>query len=175
MLAVAEANYFDAQKIRLVRRQAPRREAADFEIPFFDEDDGHHERSYVQVVKLQKSMFEKQRQELVKNRKSAAMVGDAVYSRLLQRTFAQQWIQQEKKKLEAVMQAASASGTSGKAKDSGEKSSPGAGAKVNADPGKPSSVLGELEKEGRGQIKLSLGPVKPKKKKSSVRKRLNFD
>ena len=48
-----------SQRMRAAKRGALRREQADFEVPFFDdEDDGQHERSYFEVVRQQKAMFE---------------------------------------------------------------------------------------------------------------------
>jgi hypothetical protein len=148
------------QKIRLVRR-AQRRETADFEIPFFDEeDDGQHERSYFEVIKFQKAMFEKQRQELSKMRQASIAVGAGVFGRLLQRDLAQAWVKKESEKTKVSV-------------DQPPAPPAGDGSKNEANQGQEhgpvvaSSVLGELEREGRGplQVKLIAPKAKAKKRK----------
>lgn len=143
------------QKIRQVRR-AQRRETADFEIPFFDEeDDGQHERSYFEVIKFQKAMFEKQRQELSKMRQSAAAIGAGVYGRLLQRNLAQGWAENEAEKTKASVEQPPVAPAGDGSKNEIHQTS-------NA-----SSVREELEREGRGpmQVKLLAPQAKAKKRK----------
>jgi hypothetical protein len=151
------------QKIRQVRR-AQRRETADFEIPFFEEDDGQHERSYFEVVKFQKAMFEKQRQELSKMRQSGAAIGAGVYGRLLQRNLAQGWAEKEAEKTKASVQQPPAA-------QEGDDSKYETNQTSNA-----SSVLEVLEREGRGpmQVKLLAQKAKPKKRKRPLLS-LDFD
>jgi hypothetical protein len=151
------------QKIRQVRR-AQRRETADFEIPFFEEDDGQHERSYFEVIKFQKAMFEKQRQELSKMRQSAAAIGAGVYGRLLQRNLAQGWAEKEAEKSKASVEQPPVAPAADGSKNEVNPTS-------NA-----SSVLEELEREGRGpmQVKLLAPKVKPKKRKRPLLS-LDFD
>merc|ERR1712232_197382 len=73
-----------SQRIRARSRTILRRET-DFEVPFFDdEDDGNHERSYFDVMRQQKAMFERQRLELSKMQQSAAGVGSSLFLRMLQ-------------------------------------------------------------------------------------------
>lgn len=132
------------QKTRIVRRAPQRRQATDFEIPFFDEDDdGQHERSYFEVVKFQKAMFEKQRQDLLKMRKVTASIGASVLTRLLQRDIADE----EWKQRAALLPKASTL-SKGKASISDEES--------NLVFNKPSSVLSELEQEGRQMLKIKV-------------------
>lgn len=142
------------QKIR-VRNTATRREDADFEIPFFDDENlGQHERSYFEVIKFQKSMFEKQRQEMTKMRSMAAVLGGSFYARMRQRAAAQEWLELEKKKRGI--------GSSSEMEvdlDSGEKNDKEA-AEI-----KPSAVLELLEKKDRQQLKLSVAPAKKRPKK----------
>ena len=143
------------QKIRLVRRAAVRREATDFEVPFFDdEDDGQHERSVSDLIKMQKSMFEKQRQELVRMRQTSMNIGSAAYSRFLQRSLAQEWAGQKLKQTPDPVDpmdvephpAVVATGDTEGQRAENEK----------RDMQQPSSVLKELERSDRGQIKISL-------------------
>lgn len=145
------------QRIRL-RKTVARREDADFEIPFFDDDnEGQHERSYFEVIKFQKSMFEKQRQEMSKMRSMAAVIGGSFHARMLQRTFGQEWVEQERKKLGV--------GVTG-ADDKMEVDS-GSGVEKRGEPqeSKPSAVLGALEEAGRKQMKLTIAPAKKRPKK----------
>lgn len=142
-------------KIRLVRRTAARRETTDFEIPFFDEeDDGQHERSYFEVVKFQKAMFEKQRQELGKMRSCASAIGSLVYARLLQRNMAEEWVEHEREKLQVSVPVLK--------KEAEEES------KTEHDPSKGSTVLSELEKEGRGKMQFKLAVAKKKGNKRKL-------
>jgi len=88
-----------AQRIRSRSRAVIRRET-DFEIPFFDdEDDGQHERSYFEVVKQQKAMFERQRKDSSNMQRSAASAGSSVFLRMMQRDLALKWMDGERKKL----------------------------------------------------------------------------
>lgn len=88
-----------AQRIRSRSRAIIRRET-DFEVPFFDdEDDGQHERSYFEVVKQQKAMFERQRKDSSNMQRSAASAGSAVFLRMMQRDLALKWVDGERKKL----------------------------------------------------------------------------
>ena len=149
------------QKIR-VRKASTRREDADFEIPFFDEEnEGQHERSYFEVIKFQKSMFEKQRQEMTKMRSMAAIIGGSFHARMLQRTFAQEWVEQERKKRGISI---------GAAEDKMEVDSGGEEEKDDEDESGPSAVLGALEQEGRKQMKLEIVPLK----KRQIKKRPAF-
>ena len=144
-----------AQKIRLVRRQAQRRESADFEIPFFDEEDnGQHERSYFEVVKFQKSMFEKQRSELSKMRACASAIGTLVYTRLFQHNLAEEWEEGVLKKLEREIE-------QNKSKMDIDTNASNKGSSDDQRSG--SAALNELEREGRARLKVKLAPRKKTK------------
>ena len=147
-----------AQKIRLVRRAAQRRDVTDFEKPFFEEDEGQHESSYFEVVKLQKSMYEKQTQELGKMRVSSNKAGASLFARMLQREMALSWVKNEAKKDMATEQPVS---------DVQVKASLERGSKEPTVGTLGGSVLAELEKEGRQKVKLKLAapPVQSKKRK----------
>eukprot|EP00977_Amphora_coffeiformis_P023094 scaffold12184_cov164-Amphora_coffeaeformis.AAC.1 len=147
--APPSTNVTGFQKIR-VRKAVTRREDADFEIPFFDEEnEGQHERSYFEVIKFQKSMFEKQRQDMSKMRSMAAVIGGSFHARMLQRTFGQEWVDQERKKRGIVV---------GATNDSMEVDS--AGEAKNKTENEPSAVLGTLGQEGRKQMKIKIAPLK---------------
>ena len=151
-------NVTGLQKIR-IRKAVSRREDSDFEIPFFDdENEGQHERSYFEVIKFQKSMFEKQRQEMSKMRSMAAVIGGSFHARMLQRTFGQEWIEQERKKRGIRFGAANDSTEVDPDKERGENET------------EPSAVLGALEKEGRKQMKIQIAPLK----KGLTKKRPTF-
>jgi len=147
------------QKIRLVRR-AQRRETADFEIPFFDEeDDGQHERSYFEVVKFQKAMFEKQRQELSKMRQATSGLGSSVFARLFQRNLAQSWAKQEAEKAKpTVAEPPAPPAIDEQAKNATQ---PGSANGANG----ASSVLSELERQDRGPLQVKLAAPKARRKK----------
>ena len=151
------------QKIRQARR-AQRREAADFEIPFFDEDEGsgEHERSYFEVVKFQKSRFEKQRQEFSKMRQSTRELGAAIYQRMSQHNDALDWSQKQQAIKTAMSESTKTGNNVDKEKgDANEKPRDG-----------PSNVLKELEREGREPIvKMKLGPLTKKTKTKKTKKR----
>ena len=90
------------QRIRTLTKRAAayRREQADFEVPFFDEeDDGQHETSYFSVVRQQKAIFERQRQERTKMQQATSSVAAGLFMRLAQQGLALLWVQDERKKL----------------------------------------------------------------------------
>ena len=143
-----------AQKIRLVRRAAQRREATDFEMPFFDEEDnGQHERSYFEVIKVQKSIYEKQTQALLKMREATNRIGAIAFARLQHRDMARQWVTSEAKNEWKSSQIASADQINAK-----EQSTEGNFAE------RGSVALSELEKEGRQRLQLKLVPSAAKSK-----------
>jgi hypothetical protein len=148
-----------AQKIRLVRRAAQRREATDFEMPFFDEEDnGKHESSYFEVVKLQKSIYEKQTQELQKMREVTNRVGAGVFATIFQRDRALQWVADEAKNIASN----SRQETTVKHEDN---AADGQGKKEDVAP-MGSSALVELEREGRQRLQLRLNAPVAKKKQA---------
>lgn len=142
-----------SQKIRI--RRAVQRDATDFEIPFFDEegDGSRHERSYFEVVKFQKAMFEKQREELSKMRQCTAAIGSLVYSRLLQRSLAVDWEETELKKMAASNPVVPVAQDAPESSPKHDKAS---------SQNQASNVLGELEREGRGPLQIKM--AKPKTK-----------
>jgi hypothetical protein len=145
-------------RVQSSKRTVLSRENTDFEVPFFDdEDDGQHERSYFEVVRQQKSMFERQRQELSKMQQSATSLGSAAFLRSMQRELALKWVAEERTKL-GIKESPSKSGK----KESNEASNAAA-----------SSVLSKLEKSGRKPMQMKLS--KPKPKKASGRKRPSLD
>ena len=90
------------QRIRTLTKRAAayRREQANFEVPFFDEDDdGQHETSYLSVVRQQKAIFERQRQERIKMQQATSSVAAGLFMRLAQQDLALQWVHDERKKL----------------------------------------------------------------------------
>lgn len=150
-----------SQRIRSAKRASTlRREQADFEVPFFDdEDNGQHERSYFDVVRQQKAMFERQRQERLKMEQAAASLGSALYLRIAQRELAWQWVEEERKKLGVPSPAKAKSVNASQEQSTGnDKDTSGVAA--------ASQVLQQLDKEGRNpfQIKLSKPKAKSKKK-----------
>lgn len=131
----------------------------DFEIPLFDEDDGagsssgKHESSHLEVVKFQKAMFEKLRQEQVKMRQRTAAIGSQVFTRMLQCNLAKEW---EETELEKAHKA----------------DHPQLDVEMKSDDEAPnervkaSEVLKELEREGRARVTMKLGGgSKPSKKR----------
>jgi hypothetical protein len=148
------------QRIRL-RKSATRREDADFEIPLFDEDDnGQHGQSYFEVIKFQRSMFDKQRQEMTKLRSMAAMIGGAAHARALQRTLGKEWAEQERRKR-------------GHGDDKMDLDTDIKGEPESED--KPSAVLDTLQSQGRQQIRMSFAKIKKRNTPSQKRPRLEFD
>lgn len=132
------------------------RRETDFEVPFFDdEDDGQHERSYFEVVKQQKAMFERQRQDLSNMQRSAASAGSAVFSRMAQRDLALKWLEEERKKLGIKVSPVGEHKTSPVKK--GESSFAVAPA--------PTSFAQFDTKKARAPVHLKLSKPKAKKKK----------
>jgi Bromodomain len=90
-----------SQRIRTAKRIVLRRKSeTDFEVPFFDEeDDGMHESSYFEVMRQQKSTFERQRAELIRMRFSTGKIGQGSFVRASQHQLALQWVEEEQKRL----------------------------------------------------------------------------
>lgn len=154
------------QKIRSVRSATQRREVTDFEIPFFDdEDNGQHERSYFELVKFQKSLFEKQRKESSKLSQIATSCAAALYTRLLQRQFAEEWLEKERKE---------STGRSQENLDDVETSTEKK-KEVDETLTKPSSVLNQLEQKGRPIIKMSLEKGHGRRKLTKRSPTIKFD
>jgi hypothetical protein len=145
------------QRVHSTQRTVLSRENTDFEVPFFDdEDDGQHERSYFEVVRQQKAMFERQRQELSKMQQSATSLGSATFLRSMQRELALKWVAEERKKL----------GIKGSPSKSSKKDN------TEATSGAASSVLSKLEKSGRKPMQMKLSRPKPKKTNPSRKRPL---
>ena len=147
-----------SQRIRTAKRASSlRREQADFEVPFFDdEDDGQHERSYFDVVRQQKAMFERQRQERMKMQEATSSLGSALFLRMAQRELALQWVKQERKKL-GVPSPSKAQSTEQPKEKSDDDTETSAG--VSA-----SEVWKKLDDEGRKKFQITFGKAKPKAK-----------
>lgn len=160
-----------ALKIRNVRQAAKRREITDFEMPFFDEEDnGQHESSYFEIVKLQKSMYEKQMQEAAKQREAVKRIGANIFARLYQREKALEWVTEEAKKIASLQAPGGDAAAAVPARAEGQK-------EENRDlPAKGSTALVELEREGRQKLQLSLArPAAKKKSKKRKRPLLDFE
>ena len=131
------------QKIRL--RRAQRREAAqDLEVPYFDEEDnGQHERSYFELIKYQKSMFERQRQDAIQMRKTATDIGLTLFDKLLERQNASAAVKKaEPEKVDAME------------------------IETTAEAGGASSVLSQLEDTERKAFKFEVKKLKLSKPKA---------
>lgn len=143
-----------SQRMRAAKRGALRREQADFEVPFFDdEDDGQHERSYFEVVRQQKAMFEHQRQERIKMQQATSSLGAAWFLRITQQKLAWQWVEEERRKLGIPSSTSSKNAEEGK--ENTDKSVP-------ASNDTASEVLKQLEQKGRSKLQMKL--LKPKSK-----------
>jgi hypothetical protein len=164
------------QRIRSTKRTSFLGENTDFEVPFFDEeDDGQHERSYFEVVRQQKAMFARQRQELFKMQQTAASLGATAFLHMTQRDLALKWVEDEKKRLgipsasSAKLGIPSASPAKPKSADASKGELDGKDASSSA----PSAVLAKLDEKGRKTFQLKLS--KPKAKKKRKRPTLSFD
>jgi hypothetical protein len=151
-----------SQRIRSTKRASLRREQADFEVPFFDEEDnGQHETSYFEVVRQQKAMFERQRQERAKMMEATSSLGAALFLRTSQRELAWKWVEEERKKLGITSPA--------KLKDS-DQSKEKAVESVSSSTAAASEVLQKLDEKGRNPFQLKLTKPKPKSKGKKQRK-----
>ena len=134
-------------------------------MPFFDdEDDGKHERSYFDVMRQQKAMFERQRLELSKMQQSAAGVGSSLFLRMLQNDQALKWVDGERKKVGITI------GEKGQEKDKGSSNEK----RVQSEVPTPSS-LAMAGTESRPVIELKLSKPKPKKKRKKAKPALSFE
>jgi hypothetical protein len=149
------------------RAAAYRREQADFEVPFFDEeDDGQHETSYFSVVREQKAIFERQRQERIKMQQATSSLAAGLFMRLAQQDLALQWVEDERKKL----------GMSSPAKPKPEDSSMGASDQRDNSilPAAASQVLKTLDAQDRRPVQLKISKQKKAKPLKMSKAPLNF-
>lgn len=157
------------ETVRVVQpRKNHRRREMDFDMPFFEEDDGHHEQSQMETLRQQKLVFEKQQKDRLMMQKMTFDLGIRVYSRMAQRAQAMAWAKKVAAKKVAEKELA--------LKESAEHD--GAGSSNRVDAGtivapKPSNVSFEISKEGREQVKLCIG--KPKKTKRRKKRALPDD
>ena len=155
-------------KVRTAKLQNLRRESTDFEVPFFDdEDDGQHERSYFEVVKQQKAMFERQRQDLSRMQQSAVSVGSGVFLRMIQRDLAAKWVDDESKKTQTKLQEQQS-----QSKETPEGSNQAKNSSSDEAEPKASSVLSKLDDAGRGPLQIKLPKAKAKNGKKRKRPKL---
>ena len=160
-----------AQKIRSVRRAVKQREITDFEMPFFDEEDnGQHASSYFEVVKLQKSIYEKQTEELSKLRDAAKRLSTGVFGRLFQRRKAQEWVSSE---FDEIL--SSSSKHAGTENVSSSANATNKELCKDEEPSSGSLALAELKRKGRQKLHLQLAIPAVKKKKPAKRKRKLLD
>ncbi len=156
-----------SQRMRTAKRVALRREQADFEVPFFDdEDDGQHERSYFDVVRQQKAMFEHQRQERIKMQQTTSSLGAALFLRIAQQKLALQWVSDERRKLGIPMT------TSSKVPEPCKEKSDDISHPISEI---ASQVLTKLEQSGRNPLHIKLSKPKTKGKKKIKAPIQDFD
>lgn len=135
------------ETIRIINRRPPkRREIRDFE-SYFDEDEGGREQSYIDAMRLQKLILEKQKHERVALKKKATAVGTAVFARLQQQ-----------------------SSLSNRASDKPRSDGSSVAAEQQGQVAANSSARAELERSDRDKIKIALA-VKPSSKKKQGNKR----
>lgn len=146
-----------SQRIQSTRSASIRREQSDFEVPFFDEEDnGQHETSYFEVVRQQKAMFERQRQERADMMQATSSLGAALFLRISQRELAWKWVEEERKKLGIPSPAKLKSADQSSKETSSETESSSAAA--------ASEVLQKLDEKGRNPFQFKLTKPKPKSK-----------
>ena len=144
------------ETVRIINRRPPKRkEIRDFE-SYFEEDEGGHEKSYIDAMRLQKLIFEKQKLERLTLKAKATSVGAAVFTRLQQQKSAIAWAQSTSKENPG------SSGTASQQKQ--------------VQDGSGSSALEELNRIGRAQIKIAVAKksVQSKSRRRCFRPKLNF-
>jgi Bromodomain len=153
-------------KIRNVRRVE---QNADFEIPFFDEeDDGRHESSYFEVVKVQKALFERQRAELLNIRKLSKTVGAGVIGRHIQNHMTKLMEETKKKQLQTASAKKGSSLSIEKptaASDVAKSGSADGKTDESKETLSSSCVLHELERCDRDPLQFKLNVKKPTSKR----------
>jgi hypothetical protein len=137
------------ETVRIINRRPPQqKEMRDFEFPYFDEEEGRHEQSYIDYMRQQRLTFEKQMEERKVMKANAAKVGAAVFARLQQRTAAIAWARSIAEEGQGLGE-----------KRTQEQSQVVAG----------SSALAELNRSDRTHIKISVtNKAKAKKRKRSL-------
>jgi len=146
----ADATVETVETVRIIHRRPPkRREIRDFE-SYFDEDEGGHEQSYIDTMRMQKLISEKQKKERMALQAKSTSVGSSLFQKLRQKDVSR---------------------NSANERPSLADSSSAAAANQQEHGG---SALEELSRNDRGKIKISLPRKKPSgsnKKKTNKRKR----
>jgi len=79
-----DSTFETVETLRIVnRRPTKRRDIRDFE-SYFDEEEGGHEQSYIDAMRLQKRIFEQQKQERDSLKTKATSIGVALFAKLQQ-------------------------------------------------------------------------------------------
>ena len=141
---------------RTVRTKVQRRQATDFEVPFFDEEgDGRRERSYVEVNKAQKLIFERHLREKADRRLLAEKMSSAVVSRLVELDKA--------RKIAAAARNAKERAAKKEAMDVDQPSDTDRKQFCESETcPKPSALLPQLESESRPRFQLKIQTAKTK-------------
>lgn len=136
--------------LHIVSRRAPkRREIRGFDESYFDDDEGSHEQSYIDLMRLQKLIYEKQKLERAALDANAAAIGAAVFARL-----------EEQKQKEASLLARK----NATKKPTVETSKPNEQMQMGT------AVLAELDRSDRDKIKITFA-IKPSSKKTATKKK----
>uniref|UniRef100_A0A7S2EII2 Bromo domain-containing protein n=1 Tax=Ditylum brightwellii TaxID=49249 RepID=A0A7S2EII2_9STRA len=145
------------ETVKVVQRRAPqRKEMMDFEFPFYDEDEGHHEQSHMEALRQAKILFESQQKERKRMRKMTHTLAVNIFARMIEQAHALEWAKEMENK--RVMKAAKdkeVTMNDGKEIDLGH---------ITTIP-EPTKVLKEIHDKGRDQIKVSLCKRKSSKKR----------
>jgi len=157
----ADTTVETVETVLIINRRPPkRREIRDFE-SYFDEDEGGHEQSYIDVMRLQKLIFEKQKQERVALKAKATSVGAAVFARLQQHQSVANWAR------------SSVSSVKEKPHSGGNVSAP-ANQQEQVQAGSGSSALQELNRSDRTKIKIAVAKKSNNRKKKTNERPFKF-
>jgi len=146
---------------------ARRRKGLDFDFPFYDEEDGNHEQSAMEVLSQQKILFEEQQRDRIRMDQATKYIGYRVQHGLQERSCAIRWAKQLTERIEMTF---SQKQITQKPKDDDHKDSSEA-----HNPVKASCVASLLEGTERSQIKLSILNNGQRKKKKRKRTRMLLD
>lgn len=158
----SEPNAQQKNQPRSFRTKIPRRQPTDFEVPFFDEEgDGRRERSYVEVNKAQKLMFERHQKEKGERGTLADKMCQVVLSHLID-------LDRARKVANAKMKESEAKAGPMDVDKQTPKGEPET--RVQHLPA-PSHLLKELQSTGRTRVCLKIEPPKSKRGNAGTRKR----
>ena len=155
------------ETVRVIQpRRHARRRDVDFDFPFFDDDEGHHEQPHMEALRQQKMIYERQQKDRSDMQKITQELGVATFGKMAHRAQAIAWSMKklsENQHGQKIFLEKKENIENINCSDTTSVLNPGS-----------SQVLNEINKDGRSHLKLSLSIYESKKTKRRKKQLLDF-